>query len=66
MDSCGHGLKNFKQKQEKNYKGWFCCTFGITSAFDLKHTDTGDFTHGQIAVAHGEDLFVCDRFLQGE
>ena len=50
--------ENFKKKQGKNYKGWFCYTFGITPAFDLKHRDTGDFTHGQMAVAHGEERFV--------
>ena len=32
----------------------------------MKHRDTGDFTHEQMAVAHGEELSVCNRFLQGE
>ena len=56
--------EKLQRKAGKNYKGWFCYTFGITSAFALKHGDTGDFTHEQMAVAHGEELSVCNRFLQ--
>ena len=58
--------EKLQRKAGKNYKGWFCYTFGITPAFALKHRDTGDFTHEQMVVAHGEELSVCDRFLQGE
>ena len=53
--------EKLQRKAGKNYKGWYCYTFGITSAFALKHGDTGD-----LAVAHGEELSVCNRFLQGE
>ena len=54
-------LKNFKQKQEKITK------VGSAILLELhQHLITGDFTHGQMAVAHGEEHFVCDRFLQGE
>ena len=30
--------EKLQRKAGKNYKGWFCYTFGITSAFDLRHT----------------------------
>ena len=54
-------LKNFKQKQEKITK------VGSAILLELhQHLITGDFTHEQMAVAHGEEHFVCDRFLQGE
>ena len=51
-------LKNFKQKQEKIAK------VGSAILLELdQHLITGDFTHGHMAVAHGEGRFVCDRFL---
>ena len=58
--------EKLQTKAGKNYKAWYRYTFGITSAFNLKHRDTSDFAHGQMAVAKGEELFVCGRFLQGE
>ena len=53
-------LTNFEEKQE-------ITEVGSAILFELhQHLSTGDFTHGQMAVAHGEERFVCDRFLQGE
>ena len=53
-------LTNFKEKQQ-------ITKVGSAILLELhQHLSTGDFTHGQKAVAHGEERFVCERFLQGE
>ena len=45
-------LTNFKEKQE-------ITKVGSAILLELhQHLSTGDFTHGQMAVAHGEERFV--------
>ena len=54
--------EKLQTKAGKNYKGWFCYTFGITSAVDLKHTDLAILRVDRWLLPMGKNLLSVIDF----